>query len=93
MTVKQLKKALEKYKDDSQVVFTLPGAKHLFYADKLWTGIDGCPVMESIDAAEFEDIVGMAEQCLSENELFMSFDKSEALRDFTVVAEEIKDES
>ena len=93
MTVKQLKKALNKYKDDSQVVFTLPGAKHLFWADKLNAGIDGGPVLETIDDVNFEDVVGMAERCLSGNKYFMTSEQSEALRDFILTTEEMDNES
>ena len=83
---------MESFPDDAQVVFTLPGAKSLYYADKLWTGIGGSPVLECEDAVGFEDVVGIAEQCLSEYEDMMSFEQGEALRDFTVTAEELGNE-
>ena len=93
MTVAKLMEALKKYPKDSQVVFTLPGAKHLYWTDKLWTGIDGCPVLECEDSVEFEDVVGLAQQCKSENEIFLTFAQEEALNDFIVTAEEIENES
>ena len=92
MTVEKLIEVLKKYHKDSQVVFMLPGAKHLYYADKLWTGIDGCPVLECNDSPVFEDIVGMAEQCFEDNYNFMSFEQSLLLKDLIMGAEETEDE-
>lgn len=88
MTVEELIKALNKYPKDSQVAFTLPGAKHLFCTDKLWADSMNRVVLECDDAVDFEDVVGMAEQCWTENEDFMSYERGEILRDFTVAAEE-----
>lgn len=92
MTVKELKEKLNDYPEDSQVVFTLPGAKHYFWADKLWATDTENPVIEAEDCVEFEDVVGIAEECLEEYSNELVFEKYIALKDFLVTAKEIKDE-
>ena len=94
MTKAELIKALSNYPDNGQVCFTLPGAKHYFWVDKV-TPIPymNRPCIESDDAVNYEDIIGMADACVTENEDFMGFKKAQALRDFLIEAEEIENES
>ena len=63
MTKAQLIKALENYGDDTQVHFTLPGAEHIFYIDKVNHTPTGVPVLECEDAPTFDDVCGMADAC------------------------------
>lgn len=94
MTKAELIKALSNYPDNGQVSFTLPGAKHYFWVDKV-TPIPymNRPCIQADDAVDFEDIVGMADACINECEDFMGFAKAEVLRDFLIAAEEIENES
>lgn len=91
MTKAELIKALEKFPDDKQITFTLPGAKTIYWADKL-TDYKGFPVIESIDSVNFEDIAGMAEKCLEETETIIGHDKAELLKEFIIGAEVIEHE-
>lgn len=93
MKVAELKAILSKYPDDKQVMFTLAGAEHTFWADVVTTDIGGSPVIESIDAVEFGDVVGMAEQCYDVNGSGMAYAQLEALRDFILTAKESENES
>lgn len=91
MTVKELISALEKFPENKHITFTLPGAKTIYWADKL-TDYKGFPVIESIDSVNFEDIAGMAEKCLEETETIIGYDKAELLKEFIIGAEVIEHE-
>lgn len=60
MTKAEIIKELSKYKDADEVFITLPGATQVFYVDKV-SDLNGAPVLESEEAPDFSDIVGMAE--------------------------------
>lgn len=59
MTKSELIKGLSNYKDTDEVFLTLPGATQLFYVDKV-SDVNGKPVLETDEAPDFSDLVGMA---------------------------------
>lgn len=60
MTKCELLKALERYDNDKEVFITLPGARTIFYVDMVNSHSDGSPVLETEEAPDFGDLVGMA---------------------------------
>ncbi len=94
MTKADLIKALDEFPDNEQVVFTLSGAKHYFWVDKVAAvPFVNRPCIESDDAVDYEDIVGMADACLGALKNVMSTYEVQALQDFLTAAGEIENES
>lgn len=90
MKVAELKKILNKYSDDKQVLFTLQGAKHYFWADVCTKSEHGDnPVIEAVDSVNFDDIVGMAEACLDDPYNSLGVLETDCLKDFLYEAKEI----
>lgn len=60
MTKAELIKELSKYKDSDEVYITLIGARTIYEIECI-SDHNGCPVLESDEAPDFSDIVGMAD--------------------------------
>lgn len=87
MKVKDLINVLSTYDQDTNVAITLEGAKHTFSVDNV-SLYYYCVLLECIDCPEFDDIAGMAQTTVNENENLMESWQVDALNDLVYEAED-----
>lgn len=94
MTVKELIEKLNKFPEDKEVFFTLPGSKSFYDTDKVYSMKNSsCPCIECDDAPSFEDLEGMADACWDDNYRFLTESQREAIIEFSNKAMRCSDES
>lgn len=64
MTKAELIKALEDYNNYDHVFMSFEGATQIFHIDGISTTSRNQPVLEMKEAVSFDDICGLAEECL-----------------------------
>lgn len=72
MKVRELIEILKNYDLDDFVFLTINGATQYFFVDAVVDDVSGAPILESHEAVEFDDIIGLAKECYNENYKMMT---------------------
>lgn len=88
MNVAELRKSLDKFKDDAYVFITIEGSRFYAFIDKIDTTGKGEPILTSIEAPTFDDLEGLADACWDEHYKSLSELEKQAIREFSDHARE-----
>lgn len=88
MKISELKKALEKYDDDSFVFIAQDGSRTYLFIDKVTETRKGQPILTSNEAPTFDDLESLADACWDEHYKELSETEKSAILEFSQKARE-----